>query len=158
MTNFFFNGTYSEFITDNGTNYRNFLIRNPILFKPLIPQPLFSSVSSAPSTPAGPSMSSLPSYEVIHSSRPNREVSSHHAMNGMDNVNRLRDAAVITGGLTINPNTFMQRVSSNSTWTNKDLMLLLLAVNGIITSEIPDEIEDQPIDQSILHNDDLVSE
>ena len=157
-TKFVFNGTYNEFITDNGTNYRNFIIRNPILFKPLIPQPLFSSVSSAPSTPAGPSMPSLPSYEVIHSSRPNREVSSHHAMNAMDNVNRLRDAAVITGGLTINPNTFMQRVSSNSTWTNKDLMLLLLAVNGIITSEIPDEIEDQTIDQSILHNDDLVSE
>ena len=57
-TKFVFNGTYNEFITDNGTNDRNFIIRNPILFKPLIPQPLFSSVSSAPSTPAGPSMPS----------------------------------------------------------------------------------------------------
>ena len=100
----------------------------------------------------------MPSYEVIHSTRPNREFRSRHAMNAMDNVSRLRDAAITAGDLTINPNTFMQRISSNSTWTNKDLMLLLLAVNGIITSEIPDEIEDQPIDQSILHNDDLVSE
>ena len=96
----------------------------------------------------------MPSYEVIRSSRPNRDVRSRHAMNALDNVNRLCDAAVIAGGLTINPSTFMQRLSTNSTWTNKDLMLLLLAVNGIITSEIPDQIEDQ----NILHNDDLVSE
>ena len=52
------------------------------------------------------------------------------------------------------PSIFMQRLSTNSTWTNKDLSLL----NGIITSEISDQLEEQNIDQSILHNDDLVSE
>ena len=91
-------------------------------------------------------MHSLPSssFEVIQSSRPqSRQVRSLHAM---DNVSRLCDAAISSGGLTINPDTFMLRLSSNSTWSNKDLILLLLAVNGIITSDIPNEIQEQPVD------------
>ena len=100
----------------------------------------------------GPNIPSLPSssYEVVHSSRlQGREVGrSRHAMS---NINLLRDAAISSGGLTINPDTVMQHLASNSTWTNKDLILLLLAVNDIISSDIPNETQEQPVDEISDH-------
>ena len=38
----------------------------------------------------------------------------------------------------------MQRLASNSTWTNIDLRILLLAVHGIIQSDIPN-VQEQPV-------------
>ena len=46
----------------------------------------------------------------------------------------------------------MQRLVNNATTTNKDLMLLCLATNGII--DIQDEIEDP----NILQDEELVNE
>ena len=112
----------------------------------MVAQPIFNSNSIAPTTPAGPS--SVPTYELIHSSRPIRGIRSRHAVNVQTNVDRLRDAAVITGGLTVNLTTFIQRLATNSTCSNKDLMLLCLAVNGIIDIDIPDQKEDQNISQA----------
>ena len=48
----------------------------------------------------------------------------------------------------------MQRLATNSTTTNKDLMLLCLAVHGIIDIDIPEQIEDE----NILQADELLSE
>ena len=142
LTKFIYNSTYDEFITDRGINYHTFINRNQFLFKPLVAQPIFPSNSTAAPTTPGPS--TVPTYELIHSSRPNR---SRHGHNVQTNIDRLRAAAVITGGLTVNATTFMQRLANNSTTTNKDLMLLCLATHGIIDIDIQDEIEDPNISQ-----------
>ena len=121
-------------------NYRTFINRNPLLFQPLVAQPVFPSNSTANPTTPGPS--TVPTYELIHSNRPNR---SRHGHIVQTNIDRLRAAAAITGGLKANATTFMQRLANNSTTTNKDFILLCLATQGII--DIQDEIEDPNISQ-----------
>ena len=87
----------------------------------------------------GPTLPSS-SYEVVHSSRlQGREVGqSRHAMT---NINLLCDAAISSGGLTINPETVMQRLASNNTWTNKDSERYY----------IHNETQEQPIDEISDH-------
>ena len=90
-------------------------------------------------------MSSL--YESVHSIRPQtRDPRSRLATT---NINLLRDFAE-SSGLNINPEIFIHRLISNSTWTNRDLGLLILRVNGIIQVEIPN-VQEQPIDEISDH-------
>ena len=76
------------------------------------------------------------------------EARSRHATT---NINLLRDAAISSGVLTINPDPFIQRLASNSTCANKDHMILILAVNGIISSDIPNETQKQSVDEISDH-------
>ena len=109
--------------------------------QPTFPSNSTPNPSSTPATP-GPS---LPNYDYIHSIRPTSNRSRH----GQTNIDRLRAEST---GFKVNAKTFKQRLVNNSTTTNKDLIILCLATNGII--DIQDEIQDS----STLEEEEKVTE
>ena len=150
---FIYNSSYDQFVAHDATTYEQFIskytIQVPKLSKPLIPQPSGSHTATipAPSTPVNP-MSSF--YEPIQSIRPQK--SDPRSCLSRTNIGLLHQSVSVAIGestglndLSLNPETLVQRLIANSTWTNRDLGLLILSINGIIQVEIPnplDEISD----------------
>jgi hypothetical protein len=151
---FIYNSSYNEFVAHDATNYEQFIstysvIPVPQLTNPQIPQPSGSNTTTVPtpSTPVNP-MANL--YEPIQSIRP--QTSDPRSRLSRTNIGLLHQSVTVAIGestglndLSLNPETLVQRLIANSTWTNRDLGLLILSINGIIQVEIPnplDEISD----------------
>ena len=143
---FIYNSSYNEFVAHDATNYEEFISTHSTIPIPQIPQPSGSTTTATlPSTPVNP-MASL--YESVRSIRP--QTSDPRSRLSTSNIKLLRESVAVaesTGltGLTVNPETLIHRLIANSTWTNRDIGLLILSVNGIIQVELPtplDEISD----------------
>ena len=92
---------------------------------------------------------------LLQSSR--AHLSSHRSRLSISNIQTLHttiSAAVSSNteltNLSANPDILVNRLLSHSTWTNRDIRLLLLSIHGVIPLEIPtvSDKQDHVIDDS----------
>ena len=146
---FVFNASYNQFVTHDAQTYQEFISKHSIpLPTPQISQP--GAQSRVPSTPVNYVANSV---DPLQSIRAQPSGHSHMSRLAVSNIHLLRTSisdalgdSTAQNNLSVNPATLINRLLNHGTWTNRDLGLLILSINGVNQIELPTVFPD-PQDQ-----------